>query len=87
MSPPPDVASEAAETANSGWTNQFGMDFSAPSTTLQGVITTLYEIGCAIGALFTVAICEKVWRRYMIVMGGTIMMICSGYCIICKALV
>ncbi|GFZ43631.1 hypothetical protein JCM24511_01351 [Saitozyma sp. JCM 24511] len=58
-----------------GATNQFGKDFDAPSTTLQGVITSIYDIGCAVGALITFAIGEKVGRRYMILMGGTIMII------------
>ncbi|RSH92792.1 hypothetical protein EHS25_008238 [Saitozyma podzolica] len=58
-----------------GATNQFGKDFDAPSTTLQGVITSIYDIGCAVGALITFAIGEKVGRRHMILMGGTIMII------------
>jgi len=45
--------------------------------TLQGVITSLYDIGCAFGALLTFFIGEKVGRSTMIFMGGDIMIIGS----------
>ena len=56
-----------------GADNQFGMDFNHPDTTLQGLITSIYDIGCAVGCLFCFAFGERFGRRAIIIAGGSIM--------------
>jgi hypothetical protein len=35
-----------------GANNQFAQEFGYPDAKLQGIITSIYDIGCAAGALF-----------------------------------
>ena len=58
-----------------GANNQFAQDFNHPNAKLQGIITSIYDIGCAAGALFNFFFGEKFGRKNMIVAGGTTMII------------
>ncbi|KAG5355339.1 Sugar transporter STL1 [Yarrowia sp. C11] len=54
------------------------------NTTIQGTAVGIYEIGCMIGALFTMWAGDKLGRRYMIFFGSIIMTIgailqCASY--------
>ncbi|RDW77152.1 hypothetical protein BP6252_05205 [Coleophoma cylindrospora] len=58
-----------------GADNQFGNDFNNPDARLQGIIVSIYDIGCAVGCLFTFFFGERFGRRNMILAGGTTMII------------
>jgi len=58
-----------------GADNQFGKDFSHPDTDLQGIIVSIYDIGCAVGCLTCFFYGERIGRKRMIMAGGTIMII------------
>jgi MFS family permease len=58
-----------------GAQNQFGHDFGNPDANMQGLITSIYDIGCAFGSLLSFFIAESLGRKKMIMMGGTIMII------------
>jgi MFS family permease len=58
-----------------GANNQFAQEFNYPDAKLQGIITSIYDIGCAAGALFTFFFGERFGRKNMIIAGGTTMII------------
>ncbi|OQD82797.1 hypothetical protein PENANT_c019G03980 [Penicillium antarcticum] len=58
-----------------GADNQFGMTFNNPDSTMQGLLTSIYDIGCAIGCLLSLVIGHQFGRRKMIMAGGSIMII------------
>ena len=58
-----------------GANNQFGHDFGNPDTKLQGTIVSIYDIGCAVGSLFSFVAGERFGRKAMIFSGGSIMII------------
>ncbi|KAI8626921.1 sugar porter family MFS transporter [Xylariaceae sp. FL1651] len=45
------------------------------NSTLQGVVTSIYEIGCLIGAIFILFVGDQLGRRRAMIMGGIIMII------------
>lgn len=58
-----------------GADNQFGKDFNSPDSKLQGIIVSIYDIGCAAGCLFCFFFGERFGRKNMILSGGAIMVI------------
>lgn len=58
-----------------GADNRFGRDFNNPDAALQGDIVALYDIGCIIGSILVFCIGEKFGRRWMLMGGGTIMIL------------
>jgi MFS family permease len=58
-----------------GADNQFGKDFNSPNPKMQGIIVSLYDIGCAIGCLFTFICGETLGRKKMIIAGGSTMVL------------
>jgi MFS family permease len=58
-----------------GANNQFGQTFNNPDSTMQGLLTSIYDIGCAAGCLLSLVIGHKFGRRKMIIAGGSIMII------------
>lgn len=58
-----------------GADNRFGRDFGHPDANLQGDIVALYDIGCIIGSILVFFIGERYGRRWMLMAGGTIMII------------
>jgi MFS family permease len=60
-----------------GANNQFAQEFNHPDFKLQGIITSICDIGCAAGALFNFFFGEKFGRKNMMIAGGTTMIICT----------
>ncbi|RFU30784.1 hypothetical protein B7463_g5557, partial [Scytalidium lignicola] len=58
-----------------GADNQFGHDFNSPDSKLQGTIVSIYDIRCAVGALFCFVFGERFGRKRVILAGGTTMII------------
>ncbi|KAJ5632027.1 hypothetical protein N7490_008366 [Penicillium lividum] len=58
-----------------GADNQFGITFGHPNANMQGILTSIYDIGCAVGCLLSFVVGHKVGRKKMIIAGGTIMVI------------
>lgn len=58
-----------------GANNQFGQTFNNPDSTMQGLLTSIYDIGCAVGCLLSLVIGHRFGRRKMIIAGGSIMII------------
>ena len=58
-----------------GANNQFAQEFNNPDAKVQGIITSIYDIGCAAGALFTFFFGERFGRKNMIIAGGTTMIV------------
>lgn len=58
-----------------GAQNAFASEFHNPDAKLQGIITSIYDIGCAAGCLFTFFFGERFGRKNMILAGGTTMII------------
>lgn len=58
-----------------GADNRFGRDFNSPGPDMQGNITSMYNIGCVIGSIATYFIGERLGRRTMFMMGGSIMIV------------
>ncbi|QLI74408.1 Sugar transporter STL1 [Metarhizium brunneum] len=58
-----------------GADNQFGKQFNHPDAGLQGTLTSIYDIGCAVGCLFAFFCGHRIGRRRMIMAGGTIMIV------------
>ncbi|KAL6854833.1 hypothetical protein ACO1O0_005960 [Amphichorda felina] len=58
-----------------GADNRFGRDFGNPGPDMQGNITSMYNIGCVIGSIATYFIGERLGRRTMLMMGGSIMVV------------
>ncbi|KAI6869002.1 general substrate transporter [Hortaea werneckii] len=56
-------------------TNAFGQQFNEPDANMQGIITSIYDIGCAAGCLFCFFYGELFGRKVMIISGGSIMII------------
>ena len=47
--------------------------FQQPSPSLQGFVTSVYDLGCFVGAIITLFIGEKLGRKRMLILGTTIM--------------
>lgn len=45
------------------------------NSTWQAFVTAIYEVGCLIGAIFTLAYGDRVGRRRNIIMGGMVMIL------------
>ncbi|KAL2354297.1 general substrate transporter [Cryomyces antarcticus] len=58
-----------------GANNQFGHDFNSPNTKIQGLIVSIYDIGCAVGCLGSFTFGEHVGRKKMIIAGASTMII------------
>jgi MFS family permease len=58
-----------------GADNVFGRDFGRPDSNMQGLIVSIYDIGCAVGSLISLFIGEVFGRRKMILSGGSTMII------------
>jgi MFS family permease len=58
-----------------GADNRFGKDFGHPGPNMQGNIVALYDIGCVIGAITTYIVGERLGRRTMLILGGSIMIL------------
>ncbi|TVY57074.1 Sugar transporter STL1 [Lachnellula cervina] len=58
-----------------GADNQFGRDFNSPDPKMQGIIVSIYDIGCAAGCLFAFFFGERFGRKSMILAGGVTMVI------------
>ncbi|KIX02623.1 uncharacterized protein Z518_08565 [Rhinocladiella mackenziei CBS 650.93] len=58
-----------------GANNKFGVDFNHPDADMQGNITALYDIGCVVGSIITYFIGERMGRRTLLILGGSIMII------------
>ncbi|KAF6795453.1 sugar transporter [Colletotrichum sojae] len=57
-----------------GADNRFARDFNYPDVAMEGNITSLYNIGCVTGSIFSYFMGERLGRRRML-MGGASMMI------------
>ena len=57
-----------------GADNAFGKQFGHPDPNMQGIITSIYDIGCAVGCLVAFAAGEHYGRKKMLLAGGSIMM-------------
>lgn len=51
----------------------FNATFSSPNATILGLIVSLYEVGCFLGAVLTSFFGEGLGRRKSIMLGGVIM--------------
>ncbi|KAJ6112032.1 Major facilitator superfamily domain general substrate transporter [Penicillium sp. IBT 18751x] len=58
-----------------GANNEFGKQFNHPDATMQGILTSIYDIGCAVGCLLSFIVGHRVGRKRMIIAGGSIMVI------------
>ncbi|KAJ5404187.1 hypothetical protein N7509_004058 [Penicillium cosmopolitanum] len=58
-----------------GADNEFGKQFGHPDATMQGILTSIYDIGCAVGCLFAFVFGHRLGRKNMIIAGGSIMVI------------
>jgi sugar porter (SP) family MFS transporter len=58
-----------------GANNEFAHQFNNPDAKLQGIITSIYDIGCAAGCLFCFLFGERFGRKNMILAGGSVMII------------
>lgn len=58
-----------------GADNEFGRQFNNPDANMQGIITSIYDIGCAVGCLICFVYGERVGRKRMIIAGGSIMIV------------
>lgn len=58
-----------------GANNRFGQDFNYPDADMQGNITALYDIGCVVGSIITYFVGERLGRRTLLIMGGSIMIV------------
>lgn len=58
-----------------GAQNQFAQEFHNPDPKLQGIITSIYDIGCAAGCLFCFFFGEHFGRKNVILAGGSVMII------------
>jgi len=58
-----------------GADNAFARDFNNPDAGMQGNITALYDIGCVLGSILCYFVGEKLGRRTMLIVGGTIMIV------------
>ncbi|KAJ5180931.1 Major facilitator superfamily domain general substrate transporter [Penicillium capsulatum] len=58
-----------------GADNEFGKQFGHPDATMQGILTSIYDIGCAVGCILSFVIGHRVGRKRMIIAGGSIMII------------
>lgn len=58
-----------------GADNRFGRDFNHPDSTVQGLLTSVYDLGCVGGSIICFFIGEKYGRRSMMFCGGFIMII------------
>ena len=58
-----------------GADNQFGTQFGHPNANIQGLLVSLYDIGCAIGCLGAFVFGETLGRRKMLLLGGSIMIV------------
>lgn len=58
-----------------GADNVFGLQFDKPDANMQGIMTSIYDIGCAAGCLFAFALGHRLGRKKMIMLGGSIMII------------
>lgn len=45
------------------------------NSTMQGTVTAIYEIGCLLGAIFILAVGDRLGRRKAIILGGFIMLL------------
>jgi sugar porter (SP) family MFS transporter len=58
-----------------GAANQFSHEFNSPNAKLQGIIVSIYDIGCAAGCLFCFLFGERFGRKNMILAGGGVMIL------------
>ncbi|KAJ5580308.1 Major facilitator superfamily domain general substrate transporter [Penicillium hispanicum] len=58
-----------------GANNEFGKQFGHPDSTMQGILTSIYDIGCAVGCLLAFLVGHKIGRKKIIIAGGSIMVI------------
>lgn len=58
-----------------GAQNQFARQFGNPGPTMQGIIVSIYDIGCAAGCLFAFLYGERFGRKAMIIAGGSTMIV------------
>ncbi|KAJ5808777.1 hypothetical protein N7474_010046 [Penicillium riverlandense] len=58
-----------------GADNEFGKQFGHPNANMQGIMTSIYDIGCAAGCILSFVIGHKFGRKKMIMAGGSIMVI------------
>ncbi|KAM7224090.1 General substrate transporter [Rhypophila decipiens] len=58
-----------------GANNVFGRDFNHPSPDMLGNITAIFDIGCVLGSLLCYFIGDKLGRRRMLMLGGTVMVL------------
>ncbi|KAI9660042.1 MAG: hypothetical protein M1821_001394 [Bathelium mastoideum] len=58
-----------------GANNQFGHDFHNPDANMQGIIVSIYDIGCAAGCLTSLFFGERMGRKRMIVAGASTMVL------------
>ncbi|KAJ5675770.1 Major facilitator superfamily domain general substrate transporter [Penicillium macrosclerotiorum] len=58
-----------------GADNEFGKQFGHPNATMQGILTSIYDIGCAVGCLVAFVIGHRAGRKKMIMAGGATMVI------------
>ncbi|KAF1353139.1 general substrate transporter [Delphinella strobiligena] len=56
-------------------TNQFASTMNMPDANAQGLLTSIYDIGCAVGCVLSFFVGEHFGRKKMIIAGGTIMII------------
>lgn len=55
--------------------NAFGRQFNNPDPDMLGNITSLYNIGCVVGSITSYFIAERLGRRTMLMLGGSIMIV------------
>ena len=58
-----------------GADNRFGKDFGHPGPNMESNIVALYDIGCVVGAITTYIVGERLGRRTMLILGGSIMIL------------
>ena len=58
-----------------GADNAFGRQFGHPDPNMQGIIVSIYDIGCAAGCLAAFVWGEHFGRKKMLIAGGAIMVI------------
>lgn len=55
--------------------NAFARDFNNPDANMQGIITSIYDIGCVVGSIMCYFVGDRYGRKKMILTGGSIMIV------------
>ncbi|KAG7699352.1 hypothetical protein KL950_000791 [Ogataea haglerorum] len=58
-----------------GADNRFGKDFNHPDSDVQGLLSSVYDLGCCLGSVMCFFVGERAGRRWMMLTGGSTMIV------------